>query len=99
MPLTAHPTGNDRFLPGIAPYSCGVISSPGFEIVYVTLREPVPYRDGFELIARYLTEAVRPLTALCAISLRSPLYISRLRRLQLRIRLASCDSGVSSSMA
>jgi hypothetical protein len=72
MPLTDHPTGNYRFLPGIAPYSRGVVSSPGFEIVHVTLRRPVPYREGFERIAAYLDSERRPVAALCAISLRSP---------------------------
>ena len=72
MPLTGHPTGNYRFLPGIAPYSCGVVSSPGYEIVHVTLQRPVAYREGFEQIARYLAEQGRPKAALCAIELRSP---------------------------
>ena len=72
MPLNEHPTGDYRFLPGIAPYSCGVVSSPGFEIVQVTLQRPVPYRAGFETIAAFLGGEGRPKTALCAIALRSP---------------------------
>ena len=72
MPLTDHPIGNYRFLPGIAPYSCGVVSSPGFEIVHVTLQRPVPFRVGFEKIAEYLAAEGRPKAALCAIELRSP---------------------------
>jgi hypothetical protein len=72
MPLTAHPNGNYRFLPGIAPYSCGVVASPGFEIVHVTLSRPVPYIAGFQRIARFLDEHDRPPAALCAIALRSP---------------------------
>ena len=72
MPLIDHPTGNYRFLPGIASYSCGVVSSPGFEIVHVTFQRPVAYRDGFEEIANYLTAAGRPKAALCGIELRSP---------------------------
>jgi hypothetical protein len=72
MPLTEHPIGYYRFLPGIAPYSCGVVSSPGFEIVNVTLSQPIPYRDGFERIARFLDEHDRPPAALCAMALRSP---------------------------
>lgn len=72
MPLIEHPTGNYRFLPGITPYSCGVVSSPGHEIVHVTLQRPIPYRDGFELIAQFLAEEGRPKAALCAIELRSP---------------------------
>ena len=72
MPLTEHPAGNYRFLPGIAPYSCGVVSSPGYEIVHVTLQKPVPYRDGFELISKTLEKHNRPKAALCGIELRSP---------------------------
>jgi hypothetical protein len=72
MPLTDHPTGNYRFLPGIAPYSCGVVSSPGFEIVHVTLQKPLPYRRGFEEIERFLASQKRPKAALCGIELRSP---------------------------
>jgi hypothetical protein len=71
MRLVDHPTGNYRFLPGIAPYSCGAVSSPGFEIVNVTFQLPVPYRMGFERIASMLSEQGRPKTALCAIALRS----------------------------
>lgn len=72
MPLIDHPAGNYRFLPGIAPYSCGVVSSPGYEIVHVRLREPVPYRDGFDRIDARLKAENRPRAALCAIELRSP---------------------------
>jgi hypothetical protein len=72
MRLVDHPTGNYRFLPGIAPYSCGAVASPGFEIVHVTFQQPVAYRTGFERIAGILGEQGRPRTALCAISLRSP---------------------------
>ncbi|MBI2804212.1 MAG: RidA family protein [Planctomycetes bacterium] len=71
MRLVDHPTGNYRFLPGIAPYSCGAVSSPGFEIANVIFQRPIPYRTGFERIARLLDEQGRPKTALCAISLRS----------------------------
>lgn len=69
--LTDHPSGNYRFLPGISPYSCGVVASPGFEIVYVTFQQPPPYRQGFERIAEFLKSAGRPKVALCGISLRS----------------------------
>lgn len=72
MPLTDHPSGNYRFLPGIAPYSCGAVSSPGFEIVHVTLQRPVAYREGFEIIAAFLAAESRPKSALCAVELRSP---------------------------
>lgn len=72
MSLVDHPTGNYRFLPGIAPYSCGVVSAAGFEIVHVMLRTPVDYQSGFDRIQRYLLNEKRPVAALCAIELRSP---------------------------
>ena len=73
MPLRDHPTGNYRFLPGIAPYSCGVVSSPGFEIVHITLQQPVPYQAGFDVISKHLASERRPRAALCAVELRSPI--------------------------
>jgi hypothetical protein len=72
MSLTDHPEGNYRFLPGIAPYSCGAVSAPGFEIVHAVFQSPPPYRTGFERIAEHLTAAGRPKAALCGIELRSP---------------------------
>ena len=72
MPLTDHPHGDYRFLPGIAPYSCGVASTAGFEIVHVTLHRPVAYRRGFDEIERFLDSGGRPRAALCGIELRSP---------------------------
>ena len=71
MALSEHP-GGYRFLPGIAPYSCGVVSAPGFEIVHVTLHRPVPFLAGFEVIARHLASDGRPRAALCGVELRSP---------------------------
>lgn len=72
MSLVEHPIGNYRFLPGIAPYSCGVVSSPGFEVVHVTFQRPLPYRLGFEQIEKALAANDRPKAALCGIELRSP---------------------------
>jgi hypothetical protein len=73
MPLVVHPTGNYRFLPGIDPYSCGVVAAEGHEIVHVALADPPPYDTGFERIAAFLSDAARPKSALCAVELRSPL--------------------------
>jgi hypothetical protein len=64
--------GDYMFLPGIAPYSSGVVAMPGYEIVHATLRQPVPYRHGFDLIDQHLNAQGRPRYALCAIELRSP---------------------------
>jgi hypothetical protein len=67
-----HPLGNYRFLRGIAPYSCGVVSLPGYEIIHVTFQEPPAYREGFERIAEFLQSRNRPKSSLCSISLRCP---------------------------
>jgi hypothetical protein len=67
-----HPEGDYRFLPGIAPYSCGVAAAPGFEIVHATFQTPPPYREGFDRVAAHLQAAGRPRAALCGIELRSP---------------------------
>lgn len=72
MPLVDHPTGNYRFLPGIAPYSCGAASAPGFEIVHAIFQRPLPYRAGLESVAEFLAAEGRPRAALCGVELRSP---------------------------
>jgi hypothetical protein len=64
--------GAYRFLPGIAPYSSGVVAAAGYQIVHATLRAPVPWRAGFDLIDHHLRSEGRPRAALCAIALRSP---------------------------
>jgi len=71
MKLLDNLKGGYRFLTGIAPYSSGVVAMPGFEIEHVVLHKPIPYRQGFELVERHLTEQGRPLHALCGIELRS----------------------------
>jgi hypothetical protein len=72
LALIQHPTGHYRFLPGIAPYSCGVVSIPGREIAHVTLHAPVRYENGFEVIDNHLAAEGMPRAALCGIELRSP---------------------------
>ncbi len=72
MQLLDHPLGNYRFFTGIAPYSAGVVAMPGYEIVRVTLAQPLPYRQGFDLIDAHLSELGRPRQALCAVELRLP---------------------------
>jgi hypothetical protein len=66
------PSGQYRFLPGIAPYSSGVVAMPGHQVVHVTLRAPVPWREGFARIDQQLRDERRPRAALCAIALRTP---------------------------
>jgi hypothetical protein len=70
--LVEHPCGHYRFLPGITPYSCGVVASPGYEIVHVTLDKSLPWRTGFRRIADFIDSQLQPRSALCAIELRSP---------------------------
>ena len=70
--LHSHPTGNYRFLQGIDPYSCGVIADPGYEIVHVTLEQPLAWRQGFERIEAHLLDQGRQRSALCGAELRSP---------------------------
>lgn len=72
MPLTNHSTGGYQFLPGISPYSCGVVARPGFEFIHVTFQHPPAYKTGFERIVEILDSVQRPRAALCSLSLRSP---------------------------
>jgi hypothetical protein len=70
------PDGGYGFLPGIPPFSSGVVAIPGYQVVHATLRAPIPWREGFELIDRHLRAEGRPRAALCAIELRSPAQFS-----------------------
>jgi len=71
-PIISNPNGSYRFLPGIGPYSCGVIANPGHEIVHVTLADARPWREGFAFVDHFLREQGRKRAALCAMELRSP---------------------------
>jgi len=64
--------GGYRFLPDAptAPYCCGVVADPGFEIVHATLRAPLPIWTGFDFVERHLAALGRPRQALCAFELR-----------------------------
>jgi len=64
--------GGYRFLKGGFPYSRGVAAAPGFAIVHVRFQACVPLAEGFERVRKQLEPAGRPLTALCAMELRSP---------------------------
>jgi len=70
--LTENKSGNYSFLPGIAPYSAGVLAAPGFEIVHVRLGRYLPLLAGFDAIKSALKKAGRPLQSLCGMELRSP---------------------------
>lgn len=64
--------GGYRYAPGVFQYSAGVVAEPGYEIVRVRFRDPVPVAQGFDRIAKAIEAAGRPLTAFCACELRSP---------------------------
>ena len=69
--------GNYRYVPtGVNRYSAGVAAQPGYEICRVVFSEPVPVKEGFDLIQAVLEAEERPLTAFCACELRSPAPVS-----------------------
>jgi hypothetical protein len=71
--------GGYRFIPGVqgGPFSGGVTALPGYEIVHATLHTLLPWRQGFDLIARHLEGLGRPRAALCALELRCPTAYTR----------------------
>ena len=72
MAALAFEPGGYRFVKGVFQYSAGVAAMPGYRIVRVQYRRPVPLDEGFARIERTITAAGRPLTAFCACELRSP---------------------------
>jgi hypothetical protein len=64
--------GGYRYIPAVFQYSGGVGALPGFEILRVQLKNPVPLSRGFAEIERTIHKAKRPLTSFCACELRSP---------------------------
>jgi hypothetical protein len=71
--------GGYRFIPGVqgGPFSGGVTAVPGYEIVHATLHGLLPWRQGFDLIARHLEGLGRPRASLCALELRCPTAYTR----------------------
>jgi hypothetical protein len=72
MSASVFEPGNYRFAPGVFQYSAGVAAEPGYRVVRVRFRTPVPLSEGFSRIERIITAAGRPPTAFCACELRSP---------------------------
>jgi hypothetical protein len=66
------PAGGYRYIPGVFQYSSGVGALDGYQIERVTFQTPVPLKQGFSFIERYLTDQGVSLTAFCACELRSP---------------------------
>ena len=73
MPTLHHfQPGHFSFLEGGFPYSAGVIASPGSRLARARFASQPNMSVGFEHIAAHLKSVGRPLTALCAVELRSP---------------------------
>jgi hypothetical protein len=70
--------GGYRYLPGVFQFSGGVAALDGFRIERAMFHSPVPLAEGFGRIEAFLTSAGRPLTALCACELRSPMQMNEL---------------------
>lgn len=72
MNLRPSPHAPFSYVPGIDPYSGGVVAASGAEIVHVTLATAVPWRLGFERIEEIASDEGFKRTALCAVELRCP---------------------------
>lgn len=70
--LLSNSRGGFSFLRGGSAYSAGVAAAPGFTIEHVRLSRAVPLPAGFQMVKEHLRAAGRPLSALCAVALRSP---------------------------
>ncbi|MEM7091683.1 MAG: RidA family protein [Actinomycetota bacterium] len=70
MSSVANPAGGYRYVPGIPPYSAGVLADEDMVIVRTTLSSTIPWRAGFASIDEVLANANRPSQALCAVELR-----------------------------
>ena len=66
------PSGQFRFVRGVAPYSAAVTPFAGFEIERARFAHPVALDLGFARIEAHMKSVTRPLTALCGCELRSP---------------------------
>jgi hypothetical protein len=69
--------GGIRFLPTDGPFSAGVASESGYQIVRVRLPRHTPLEQGFRKVEETLQKAGRPLTSLCAMELRIPAPLTR----------------------
>ncbi len=72
MELKEFSAGGYAYLTGIPAFSSGVVALAGHEVVHAVLLRPLPWRAGFDLVARHLETLGRPRQALCAMELRSP---------------------------
>lgn len=70
--LSTNPRGKYRFLPGIAPYSCGVVAMTGFEVVRVRPARMLPWAEGMQAARRYVESLDLSCHCLCGFELRCP---------------------------
>ena len=70
--LRKHPRSGYAFLPGIAPYSSGVIATAGYEIVHVSLQYMMPWQEGLQAAGLWLESHGLVRSNLCAVELRCP---------------------------
>jgi len=70
--LITNSRGSYRFLRGIEPYSSGVVADPGWEMVHVTLAQPLAWHDGLCAIRQHLEQIGRDRYSLCGVELRCP---------------------------
>lgn len=72
MSTIVYERGGYRFVKGVFQYSAAVAARPGYRMVRVMFRNPVPLEQGFAKIEAWLKAAGRPLHAFAACELRSP---------------------------
>jgi hypothetical protein len=72
MPIE-NPKGNFSFVRGFGDaFSAGAVAGPGYDLVHATFKPMARLADGFDAIRRHISEAGRPINALCGIELRIP---------------------------
>jgi hypothetical protein len=59
------------------PFSFGIVTDQGFDLVHAVFRRPVPLHQGLEAAARHVRAAGRPVTAIGAFELRIPEPLGR----------------------
>jgi hypothetical protein len=69
-------SGGYRYVRDRSHGSAGVAAESGYAIRRVRLRRPLPLREGFATVHRFLQSLDRPLSAFCACELRCPAPLS-----------------------
>jgi hypothetical protein len=71
--LVENSKGGFSYLTGIAPYSCGIATSPTHRLIRVVLARPLPWRAGIEGALQLLERRQCPPESLAGVELRSPM--------------------------